>query len=142
MQKTVLTKESKINRNANSAIQRATIIKKGKNPVYSHLKKHIISSLAGILANSRADNRLGMENINDFMEMAEKGEIENLRQSCLYADRRNNALKIPSEIHDRKSAAFYVALAGEILAQSNVGYWKSLLRQLDAFEAEEIGDTK
>lgn len=129
-------------RNSSPTTQKAINIKKGKSPIYSHPKKHILASLAGILVNSRADNRLGIDNINKFMEMAEKGEIENLRQTCLYADRKNNTLKIPSEIHDKKSAAFYVALAGEILAECDVVYWESLLKELDAFEAEYIGAAK
>jgi AbiV family abortive infection protein len=136
----ILNNERK--RNSTPKSQKVINIKKGKNPIYSHSKKHMVASFAGILVNSRADNRLGLYNINKFMEMAEKGEIENLRQSCLYADRKNNTLKIPSEIHDKKSAAFYVALAGEILSESDVVYCESLLKELDAFEAEHIGAAK
>jgi AbiV family abortive infection protein len=116
-----------------------------REPIYSHPKKHLIAALHGVLVNTRADRRLGMGRINEFMQLAEAGALETIRQSCIYTGRNNGKFTTPLECYDQESAAFYIALAGEILLvlEADLGVPESqILKALDAFENEYIKSAK
>jgi|GEM_PF-5314237 hypothetical protein len=81
-----------------------------------------------------------MSRVVNFLEMAERGELESLRQSCLYVDWSDTALTTPAETHGKDEAAFYVALAGELLAQSVFENLPSLYDELNHFEAKFVQD--
>lgn len=111
------------------------------HPFYSHTQKLLLAAGAGALVNSRLDRILGLSNVVDFLDRAERGKIERLRQSCLYSDVEADQLLLPSERIDRTKAEFYVVLAGELLAEV-AGFeppeWERLLARVQQFE-ESIG---
>jgi AbiV family abortive infection protein len=89
---------------------------KKKNSFYSHTKKHWLAAGSGAIVNSRLDGKLGISAIIKFLDDVENGEIEKLRQSCLYADHDGKNPIIPHERIRKETARFYVVLAGELLA--------------------------
>jgi AbiV family abortive infection protein len=110
---------------------------RGKHPFYSHRQKLLLAAGAGALVNARLDRILGLPQVVDFLDRVERGEIERLRQACLYVDTLNGDLSVPSECVGRADAEFHVILAGELLAEV-AGFeppeWKRLLAQVKNFE--------
>lgn len=85
--------------------------------VYSHATKHFTAVISGALINSRLDRILGFENIKKLLQDAESGELEKIRQSCLYLKPTQMETIMPSEVFSQNDAKFYVVLAGEILTE-------------------------
>jgi AbiV family abortive infection protein len=92
-------------------------LKRSKNPLYSHTRKHLLAAGAGAIVNSRLDRVLGENAVIDFLEKTERGEIEELRQACIYTEDRKGTLYIPDEKIDQDLAKHYLILAGEIMAE-------------------------
>ncbi len=103
------------NTNNSTKSQRKTNTDRNRNPLFSHRDKHLISVLSGLLMNSRADRRLGIDNINEFIKIVENKKLESIRQSCIYAESCDGKFLVPPERHAKQDAGFYIALAGEIL---------------------------
>jgi AbiV family abortive infection protein len=121
----------------NLAPPSASVKKSKKGPFYSHTKKHLLAAGAGALVNSRLDRRLGIDRINTFLNEVDTGEIERTRQKCLYADCTPAGPRLPADLVTESDAGFYVALAGEILAEVagfEVSVWQRLLTEVNAFE--------
>lgn len=111
--------------------------KKGKDPLLKHPLKHLLAGMSGLLVNSRADRKVGRAKILDFLQMIEQQKLESFRQSCLYADSRNNKIILPRDCHSAETSAHYISLAGEIIAESffmqhDSPFWK----ELDEFETQ------
>jgi AbiV family abortive infection protein len=96
--------------------QQGEVVWKPKgNSFLSHGTKHLLAAKSGALINDRLDRLFGIEVIIDFLNSAENHDLEQLKQDCLYLDRKNGSLHSPQDAVDRETAARYVALAGEIL---------------------------
>jgi hypothetical protein len=67
--------------------------------------------------NARLDRILGTSEIVDFLDRVERGEMERLRQHCLYLDTDDEDLSVPNERVGRAEAKFHVILTGEVLAE-------------------------
>ena len=110
-----------------------------KNPFYSHFQKHLLAAGAGALINSRLDRIVGQDRVLRFLEDVESGRIENLRQSCIYADHDGSRLMLPYNDVSREEATFYVVLAGELMAEilgfEHVDY-KRLIEKVECFELQ------
>ena len=91
--------------------------KKKKNPMYNHRMKHYFAAAQGALINSRLDRVLGAEAIKKFIEDAESGKIEKLRQSCLYIETTASGSTLPSEVFGEDESIFYTILSGELMAE-------------------------
>jgi hypothetical protein len=92
---------------------------------------------AGALVNSRLDRVLGEGEIIRFIDAVEKGEIAKLREGTLYSDRTADGLLLPSQVTTPEQARFYVALAGELLAEIfglDSPYHEFLLEEVEEFE--------
>lgn len=110
--------------------------RKMRSMLTSHVRKQLLGACAGALVNSRMDRVLGMDRVASFISDCEKGQIEKLRQSCLYVDidQGRRQVLLPMERISKEQALFYVCLAGEILAQ--VLCWERLLTEVDKFEKD------
>jgi len=96
----------------------AEIKHRGKNPLSRHNKKHFIAACSGALVNTRMDDMLGVDKVTEFINNCESGKLEKIRQMCLYADiNREGTILIPEAIITKEQAAFYTALAGQLLSQ-------------------------
>lgn len=135
-----LVLDDKVRRDGSTVIQSPTVRRKG-HPFYSHTQKLLLAAGAGALVNSRLDRILGLPKVVAFLDKVENGEIEPLRQSCLYTDTESGYLLLPSERIGRQPAEFYLVLAGELLAEV-AGFeppeFERLLGRVQQFE-ESIG---
>ena len=91
---------------------------RGKNPLSKHNKKHFVAACSGALVNARMDDIVGVDKVTEFIEDCESGKLEKIRQMCLYADvSKEGAIVIPEAIVTKEQAAFYIAVAGQLLSQ-------------------------
>lgn len=96
--------------------QQGEVVWKPKvNSFRDHGTKHLLAATSGAAINARLDRLFGIELIIDFLSSAENHGLEQLKQDCLYLDRREGSLHSPQDAVDRETAVRYVALAGEIL---------------------------
>lgn len=100
-----------------SPVTQSPIVRRKRHPFYSHTQKLLLAAGAGAMVNSRLDRILGLTNVVAFLDQVENGEIELLRQSCLYTDAKGGHLHLPAERIGRQPAEFHLVLAGEILAE-------------------------
>jgi AbiV family abortive infection protein len=109
-----------------------------KTSFYRHETKHYLAAIAGALVNSRLDRVLGIDFVIAFIEAAETGALERMRRDALYMDRQDGRLLLPMDTISFETAARYVALAGELLAEvggfANPQVWDRLLQRVDEFE--------
>lgn len=106
-------------------------------PLTSHAKKHFLIAGQGAFINARLDRVLGIERIRGFLDRAESGEIERERQAALYVDVGPAGPSTPEEVVLQPDSAFYVALAGECLAEVLGTWpdeWERLLALVHEFE--------
>ncbi len=112
----------------------------GKNPLTKHSRKHFIAACSGALVNTRMDNILGIDEVEAFIQNCESGQLEKIRQMCLYADiNREGSVLAPEAIITKDKSLFYVCLAGELLSQilGAESFRRGFQEKLDRFEAEE-----
>ncbi len=117
--------------------QMVTPIKRHRNPFYQHRDKHFLAASAGALINARLDRILGMDKVIEFFNDVENGEVERLRQSCIYVDYDGSNAILPIDQVTEDKAKLYLILSGEILAET-LGHppeeWERLLLIVDDFE--------
>lgn len=81
-----------------------------------HNAKHIKSILSSLVLNSRVENIFNKKDLNDFLEKVENNHLENIRQNSIYFDTFGKSIHIPSKKISKKEASFYIAIAGEVMA--------------------------
>lgn len=116
-------------------------VSRRKHPFYSHPQKLLLAAGAGALVNARLDRILGLKRVVGFLDRVERGQIEPLRQSCLYSDVDSQQLLLPYERIHKEDAEFFVVLAGELLAEVaglEPPEWERLLARVKEFE-QRIG---
>ena len=88
------------------------------------------------LANGRINRHLGTVQVNEFLGVLERGELDGMRHACLHAEPGAGGPSVPRDAVTRERAAWLVALAGEVLAdiQFEPGEWGRVLTKVDAFE--------
>jgi AbiV family abortive infection protein len=82
-----------------------------------HRMKHFTGVVAGAVINARLDRILGIKNIRRLLQDAESGKIEPLRQSCLYIDMVDGAVRLPEDQISEGTARFFTVLSGELWAE-------------------------
>lgn len=88
------------------------------------------------LANGRINRHLGTVQVNEFLGVLERGELDGIRHACLHAEPGADGPSVPRDAVTRERAAWLVALTGEVLAdiQFEPGEWGRVLTKVDAFE--------
>lgn len=88
------------------------------------------------LANGRINRYLGTVQVNEFLGVLERGELDGVRHACLHAEPAAGGPSVPRNTLTREQAAWIVAFAGEVLAdiQFEPGEWGRVLTKVDAFE--------
>jgi AbiV family abortive infection protein len=110
---------------------------KSRSLLRSHPKKHLLALAAGAVVNSRLDRLVGMDRVVGFIEKAELGGLERLRQDCLYYDLEDGRQHLPYDEVTRTETEFALVLVGELLAEVGsieTHEWKRLLAKVEAFE--------
>lgn len=109
-----------------------TKVKRGKDPLFNHGKKHKISVDPIYLIGDRIANSIGAERAKEIFEGYESGKYSSLREESLYFSRTDKGLHIPSEKISPSLAAEHLLIAIEIFSDE---FWGMTA------EASEICDT-
>ena len=91
-------------------------VKRGKDPLFHHGKKHKISLDTLYLIGDRITNSIGKERANEIFEGYQTGSYSSLRESSLYFSRTNQGLHIPSESVNITLAGEHLLIAIEIFS--------------------------
>lgn len=83
----------------------------------NHRRKHFVGVVSGALINARLDRVLGKEVVRKILHQAESGELEGIRQSCLYIDVKDGHAVTPNQAINAESARILTVLAGEVMAE-------------------------
>lgn len=87
-----------------------------KKAFKDHNSKHIKSILSSLVLNGRVEDIFNKKDINEFLQKVENNQLENIRQNSIYFDAFDKNIHIPSKKISKKEAAFYIAIAGEVIA--------------------------
>lgn len=104
-----------------------------------HNSKHIKSILSSLVLNGRVEDIFNKKDINEFLQKVENNHLENIRQNSIYFDAFDQSIHIPSKKITKKEASFYIAIAGEIMADM-VHDPKERERILDYVEKFELNN--
>jgi AbiV family abortive infection protein len=108
-------------------------IKNHRDPMLSHRRKHAASVGQAVFLNPRVKNLFPSDQLDAFLATVEGGNLERVRQSALYNDNIGGKPHIPFKEFTEADARFYVAIAGEIIADrlgydpKHYQYWCELL---------------
>jgi len=112
-----------------------------KDYKFNHKKKHFVSIVSGALLNHRVEGLFGKDKVVEFVGMAENGELENVRQSCLYATVGDEGPVYPDDVISQETAIFYVVFLGEAIGEfvfSTSWEYRDFKEEMDAV-IEEFG---
>lgn len=107
-------------------------VKRGKDPLFNHGKKHKISVDPIYLIGDRIANSIGSERAKEIFEGYESGKYSSLREESLYFARTNKGLHIPAKSIGMRLSAEHLLIAIEIYSDE---FWGMTA------EASEICDT-
>ena len=96
-------------------------VKRGKDPLFHHAKKHKISVDPIYLIGDRIANSIGADRAKEIFEGYESGAYSNLREESLYFSRTSKGLHIPSEAINLNLAAEHLMIAIEIFSDEFLG---------------------
>lgn len=108
------------------------IVKRGKDPLFNHGKKHKISVDPIYLIGDRISNSIGAERAKEIFNGYELGEYSSLREESLYFSRTKKGLHIPAKSTSLRLAAEHLLIAIEIFSDE---FWGMTA------ESSEICDT-
>lgn len=106
-----------------------------KDPRYHHSKKHFMAACQGALVNGRLDRLLGLSVVGEYLARAESGELEKLRQACLYTGIGTG--EFPSLEVTREDARNLCVFSGEVMADVLGGFpweWERMSSDVTEFE--------
>ncbi|MDH4943925.1 AbiV family abortive infection protein [Sulfurimonas sp. C5] len=89
-------------------------VKRGKDPLFNHGKKHKISVDPIYLIGDRIANSIGAERAKEIFDGYELGKYSSLREESLYFSRTNKGLHIPAQKIELTLAAEHLLIAIEI----------------------------
>ena len=73
------------------------IVKRSKDPLFSHNEKHSMAANPVILIGDRIENSIGKERANEIFQDLQKGRYGKIREKCLYFQRNKDCLIVPNE---------------------------------------------
>lgn len=99
-----------------SWFQKMERVKRGKDPLFNHAKKHKISIDPLYLIGDRIANSIGHERAQEIFNGYENGEYSSFREQSLYFSRGAKGLHIPSKHFGKRLSAEHLLIAIEICA--------------------------
>lgn len=90
----------------------APLTKRGKDPLFSHSKKHLIAFDPVLLIGDRLANSIGESRIKQIFSSS--SSLFELRESCLYFSRDNSGMKVPSTEISKATAIEHLLIAVEM----------------------------
>lgn len=101
--------------------QEKPLVKRNKDPLFNHGKKHKIAIDPIYLIGKRISKSIGDERAKEFFEKYETGEYSKLREKSLYFSRSKEGLHIPSEEIGLTLSAEHLLIAMEIFHDEFLG---------------------
>ena len=92
------------------------IVKRGKDPLFSHCTKHKIAFDPIHLIGERISNSIGHARAKEIFEKYASGDYSYLREESLYFSRKKDGLHIPSHKINQRLAAEHILIAIEIFS--------------------------
>tara|TARA_R110001606_G_C15386111_1_gene650981 strand:+ start:96 stop:731 length:636 start_codon:yes stop_codon:yes gene_type:complete len=89
-------------------------VKRSKDPLFNHSKKHMISIDPLFLSSERLYNSIGKERVEEIIANYEIGKYSYLREKSLYFSRDNEGLHIPSKVISINLSAEHLLIAIEL----------------------------
>lgn len=89
-------------------------VKRGKDPLFNHQKKHKISVDSLYLRAERLTSSVGSERLQEILEGYASGAYSSLREESLYFTRNSKGLHIPAEFISLRLAAEHLLIAIEL----------------------------
>ena len=89
-------------------------VKRGKDPLFNHGKKHKIAIDPINLSGQRVPNSIGAERTAEIIGGYESGNYSSLREESLYFSRNSSGLHIPADRIDLTLAAEHLLISIEI----------------------------
>lgn len=114
---TILEEIAKIRTRALQGSQEKTNVKRGKDPLFNHQKKHKISVDPLYLSADRLVNAVGSERLQEIFTGYESGNYSSLRETSLYFSRNANGLQIPAQVINLRLAAEHLLMAIELFCE-------------------------
>jgi AbiV family abortive infection protein len=97
-------------------VDEAKQVKRHKDPLFQHGKKHTITLDPLYLTSRRISNSIGKERADEFFDKYENGEYSSLREGSLYFSRDKHGLHIPSQKINVVLSAEHLLVAIEIFS--------------------------
>lgn len=111
---TILEEIAKIRTRAWEGSREKQNVKRGKDPLFNHQKKHKISVDPLYLGAERLVNAVGSGRLQAIFTGYESGNYSSLRETSLYFSRNANGLQIPAKVIDLRLAAEHLLMAIEL----------------------------
>lgn len=92
-------------------------VKRGKDPLFSHQKKHKISVDPLYLSAERLISAIGNERLQEIFKGYESGDYSSLREDSLYFARNIEGLHIPAKVIGLRLAAEHLLMAIELFCE-------------------------
>lgn len=92
-------------------------VKRSKDPLFNHGKKHRISIDPLFLSSERLYNSIGKERVEEIIMNYETGKYSALREKSLYFSRTNEGLHIPSSFISINLSAEHLLIAIELFGE-------------------------
>ena len=97
-------------------------IKRTKDHLYNHKKKHIIALVGTVIMSQRLVDSLGEKRCKELLTMAHNGDFVDIREKALYCFRNNETFYIPSMVITKSLSKEILLLAIECLNDRLIGY--------------------
>jgi AbiV family abortive infection protein len=96
--------------------------KRCKDALYQHRHKHRLAAAQTVSIGHRLEAAIGDEELTTLLELARSGKLREIRESCLYFERRAKELIVPMQALSSARARSLILLAIELFDDQLVGY--------------------
>lgn len=96
-------------------------VPRGKDPLYKHDQKHLLTMGPTVAMGSRLKSAIGESRMNELMKLAHDGKLVRIRESALYLERINGQLVDPISAVSARTACELLLLAIEAFDDGLVG---------------------
>lgn len=100
----------------------ATPLKRSKDPLYRHKKKHALALGPTVAMGSRLQEAIGESRMSELIEQGRSGELVRLREASLYVEQHGTDLETPKAVVSPPIAREVLLLAIEAFDDALVGY--------------------
>ncbi|MES2523239.1 MAG: AbiV family abortive infection protein [Gemmatimonadota bacterium] len=97
-------------------------VKRGKDPLLNHGKKHLLGALPSIAMGTRLGDALGQARVEQLLAEARGGRLVALREAALYVVLDTTGVRVPADVVTRERARELILFAIEAFDDALIGY--------------------